>query len=184
MVWSHLDLVSKRLFKKDLPVGLVVGVDALGFLSFLALLVANGIIASNMGSWQTAGDSILLTYTSVPWMFGWYVGMVAFSYRWGWTLTTGSSAIHGFIFLQNGSKLMQSRGCSVCPSCRRSLATTPVPGTAHAKYSRVVSEYDPDDVEATPTSGSESAEECQPTPAMRESMDIPDESACLIVQEP
>lgn len=72
----------------------------------------------------------------------------------------------------------------MCPDCRRPMKATRVLGTDHAKYSRMVSEYDSDDVEATPISRSGSVEEFEQTPAMRESMDIPDESACLIVREP
>lgn len=72
MVWNHLDLASNRLFKREMPVAILIVVDALGFLSFLALLIANGIIASELGYWRT-GDAILLAYASMPWMFSWSV---------------------------------------------------------------------------------------------------------------
>lgn len=48
-------------------------VDALGFLSFLALLITNGIVASNLGYWRPNGHAVLLAYASVPWMFCWSV---------------------------------------------------------------------------------------------------------------
>lgn len=73
MVWNHLDLASNRLFKREVPTAIVMIVDALGFLSFLALLIANGIVASNLGWWRTTGDAVLLAYASVPWMFCWFV---------------------------------------------------------------------------------------------------------------
>ena len=72
MVWSHVDLAAKRMFKRDLPTVSLIIVDAFGFLSFLILLIANGVITEDLGKWRT-GDAMLLTYTSVPWMFCWYV---------------------------------------------------------------------------------------------------------------
>lgn len=72
MVWSHVDLAAKRMFKRDLPTVSLIVVDAFGFLGFLILLIANGVITEGLGMWRT-GDAMLLTYTSVPWMFCWYV---------------------------------------------------------------------------------------------------------------
>jgi hypothetical protein len=70
MVWNHVDLASRRLFRKDLPAWSLVIVDALGCLSFLGLLIANGVVGSNLRYWR-CGDAMLLAYTSVPWMFCW-----------------------------------------------------------------------------------------------------------------
>lgn len=73
MFWNHVDLVSIRLFKKFLPVGSLVFVESLGFLAFLALLIANGIIVNNLHyMWGSpSGNAMLMTYTSVPWMVCW-----------------------------------------------------------------------------------------------------------------
>ena len=79
MVWNHVDLAANRLSRKNLPTITVLVVDALAFLSFLALLIANGIVASNLMYWgsyrysRSLKHAILLTYASVPWMFCWYV---------------------------------------------------------------------------------------------------------------
>lgn len=72
-MWNHVDLAAKRVFKRELPTVSLIIVDAFGFLSFLTLLIANGIIAEGLGMWRN-GDAMLLAYTSVPWMFCWYVG--------------------------------------------------------------------------------------------------------------
>ena len=149
MVWSHLDLASIRLFKRELPIAILIIVDALGFLSFLALLIANGIVASRFRWWRSAGYAVLLAYASVPWMFSWSVepslesvSMLTY-HRW-------CSAIHGFILLQNVIRAVQSRRCSVCPNCRRGWETTAAKWPIRANYSHVVSGYESDDVEATP----------------------------------
>lgn len=73
MVWHHLDLASIRLFKRELPIAILILVDALGFLSFLALLITNGIVASDFGYWRPTSHAVLLAYASVPWMFCWSV---------------------------------------------------------------------------------------------------------------
>lgn len=72
MAWNHLDLASNRLFKRELPITILIIVDTLGFLSFLALLIANGIVASELG-YRRTGDAMLLAYASVPWMICWFV---------------------------------------------------------------------------------------------------------------
>lgn len=41
--------------------------DTLGFLCYLTLLIANGIIISDYGS----GPVVLFAYNSVPWMVCW-----------------------------------------------------------------------------------------------------------------
>ena len=62
---SHANRVLKQKF--PISVGLLVFVDTLGFLGFLALLIANGIIVDHM----YRGPKILMIYNSVPWMFCW-----------------------------------------------------------------------------------------------------------------
>lgn len=74
MAWDLVDLVSLHLHHQRLPVGLLAFVDGLGFCSFLALLIVNGIIAEHLGvhSWDRVNKwVILMTYTSVPWMSCW-----------------------------------------------------------------------------------------------------------------
>lgn len=72
MIWHHVDLVSSHFHKRRVHVGLLAFVDALGFCSFLALLIVNGIIAGEgYGYWNDNGRVILMTYTSVPWMICW-----------------------------------------------------------------------------------------------------------------
>lgn len=93
-----------------------------------------------------------------------------------------SSAIHGFILLQNGAKIVRSRRCSVCPNCRRSWETTAPKGPTRANYSQVVSGYDSDDVEGTPAPGSETSERHEQAPEMRESIDTTNETTCLVYQ--
>lgn len=51
LIWHKVDLFFPRFHKQGLPVGLLAFVDALGFCSFLALLIANGIIAQKL-SWR------------------------------------------------------------------------------------------------------------------------------------
>ena len=70
-VWNFADLASHsdRIFKQKylVSVNVLVCVDALGFLGFLALLIANGIVVNDMHR----GPRILLVYNSVPWMLCW-----------------------------------------------------------------------------------------------------------------
>lgn len=43
--------------------------DALAFLGFLAILIANGVVANHMGRYWTSVDKImLLAYNSFPWV--------------------------------------------------------------------------------------------------------------------
>ncbi|MCJ1464887.1 hypothetical protein MMC07_003502 [Pseudocyphellaria aurata] len=102
MIWHHVDLVAPYFYKRSL--GAYAFVDVLGFCSFLALLIANGIITAHMYNWRvnTNGRVILMTYTSVPWI--------------------SCCAMHGFIALHD---IFQSwtackNGLSVCPDCSRS----------------------------------------------------------------
>lgn len=72
---NFLDLHFSIKTKRDLPVGLLFIFDTLGFLSFLALLIANGIVATHLDmrhANKSAGGTFLLAYASVPWIFCWY----------------------------------------------------------------------------------------------------------------
>ncbi len=66
-----LDLLSFPddgvLMKQFLDARVLFGMDFLGFLCFLALLITNGIIVDAM--WGGGGQ--LYTYNSVPWMGCW-----------------------------------------------------------------------------------------------------------------
>lgn len=68
MLWSLFDLVSNRVFQHGMPLRLIAWIDLLGFISFLIFLIVNGIIGSQE---YDNGISMLLAYTSVPWMFCW-----------------------------------------------------------------------------------------------------------------
>ena len=181
MVWHHLDLTSIRLFKRELPIAILIMVDALGFLSFLALLITNGIVASHLGYWRPTGHAVLLAYASVPWMFCWSVqpGLDCVSMLIDYC---GSSAIHGFVLFQNVVRAVRSRRCSTCPNCRRSWEITAAKGPARVNYSQVVSGYDSDDVEATPPEGSDTSEGHEQVPEMRESIDGTNETSRLMFQ--
>ena len=69
--WNCTDLASHsdRIFKQKhlVSVNFLVFMDGLGFLSFLALLIANGIVVNDM----RRGPRILMVYNSVPWMVCW-----------------------------------------------------------------------------------------------------------------
>lgn len=71
MAWHHVDLVAPYFHKKSL--GLFAFVDVVGFCSFLALLIANGIIMEHImkDTWRAHNRVILMTYTSVPWISCW-----------------------------------------------------------------------------------------------------------------
>lgn len=70
-LWNCVDLASHsdHIFKTKhvLSLNTLVFFDTLGFLSYLALLIANGIIISDL--WN--GPLMLYTYNSVPWMVCW-----------------------------------------------------------------------------------------------------------------
>lgn len=181
MVWNHVDLASKRLFTKYLPAWSLLVVDALGFLSFLALLIANGIIASKV-RWWGASNAVLLTYTSVPWIFCWYVGE-GLSSELMLTDQLQCSAVHGAILLQTASKMIRTRSSSSwCPNCRRNWDTTPSDDRDQANCIRTVSEYDPNDDRAASPAERETGEEHKQPPEMRESNDTTDETSRLMYQ--
>lgn len=97
--WNCVDLASHsdRIFKQKhlICINTLVFVDALGFLSFLALLIANGIIVDDM----YRGPTFLMIYNSVPWMF--------------------CCAIHGLIALGNMPSVFLNvgRGSTCCREC-------------------------------------------------------------------
>lgn len=66
---ADLGLHSNRIFqnKQFLSLNALVLVDTVGFLSYLALLIANGIIVDHLYN----GPQQLYVYNSVPWMVCW-----------------------------------------------------------------------------------------------------------------
>lgn len=70
-LWNTVDLASHsdRIFshKQFLTLNALLFMDTLGFLCYLTLLIANGIIISDYGS----GPVVLFAYNSVPWMVCW-----------------------------------------------------------------------------------------------------------------
>ena len=53
----------------DLPPTVVTCVDGLGFLGFLAIIIANSIVCSDL--WHGGGIVVLLVYNTVPWIVCW-----------------------------------------------------------------------------------------------------------------
>lgn len=66
LIWHHIDFASKRLFRQEPSVPMIILVDGLGFLGFLTILIANGIVCSDL--WGYGGVIVLMAYNSVPWM--------------------------------------------------------------------------------------------------------------------
>jgi len=70
-LWNCVDLAthSDQIFKSKhvLSLNTLVFFDMLGFLSYLALIIANGIIIGDL--WH--GPTVLYTYNSVPWITCW-----------------------------------------------------------------------------------------------------------------
>lgn len=72
LIWHHLDLASHRLLGREIPAQLLLFMETLGFLGFLAVLIANGIVSADyegIPRW----DGIkalppLMIYNSVPWL--------------------------------------------------------------------------------------------------------------------
>ena len=69
LAWHNLDLTSRRLFRQDVPAIVLICVDSLGFLGFLAILIANGIIAEDLE--YHGGLIVMLAYNSVFWIVCW-----------------------------------------------------------------------------------------------------------------
>ena len=70
-LWNVVDLASHsdRIFhrKQFMTLNALLFMDTLGFLSYLTLLIANGIIISDLYH----GPTVLFAYNSVPWMVCW-----------------------------------------------------------------------------------------------------------------
>ena len=71
LAWDSLDLIARRVFRQDVAPSFIVLMDSLGFLGFLAILITNGVIASNLQLWSGSGIIVMLSYNSVPWMICW-----------------------------------------------------------------------------------------------------------------
>ena len=69
LAWHNLDLTSRRLFRQDLPAVVLICMDLVGFLGFLAILIANGIIAEDLS--YHGGLIVMLAYNSVFWIICW-----------------------------------------------------------------------------------------------------------------
>lgn len=73
---SAADLLTVR-YSWELPSLLIFCVDALGFLNFLALLIANGVVVQNYegNHWDDlpSATATAMTYNSMPWIMCWYV---------------------------------------------------------------------------------------------------------------
>lgn len=50
---------------------MIILVDGLGFLGFLTILIANGIVCGDLRG--NGGVIVLMTYNTVPWIICWYV---------------------------------------------------------------------------------------------------------------
>ena len=50
---------------------MIILVDGLGFLGFLTILIANGIVCGDL--WRHGGLVVLMAYNTVPWMICWYI---------------------------------------------------------------------------------------------------------------
>ena len=68
IIWSIADIYSNRLWKGQIHSFFYLLVDGIGFLSFLALLVTNGIVLSDLNSYVHNRSMILLTYNTLPWI--------------------------------------------------------------------------------------------------------------------
>ena len=86
--WNCIDLAthSDRIFRRKhlISATFLVFMDGLGFMSFLTLLIVNGVVVDHM----RRGPRILMVYNSVPWMVCWYVLSLIHSNLW---FTIGSN---------------------------------------------------------------------------------------------
>lgn len=149
MVYNLVDLFLRSLSEKDLSQGWIVFVDTLGFLSFLALLIANGIVASH-GPRYHEGHTFLLAYSSVPWLISWYVNQLATSCRfYSANVLIFASSIHGLILLKEiPQMLITDHARHICTNCGCDTNTTSKKPINRSHYSQVVRDYDPkEDVE-------------------------------------
>lgn len=74
MVWHHLDLASPRILSKPIAWTAILFMDTLGFLGFLAVLIANGLISTDYSGFDYGGVPAippLMIYNSMPWLVCW-----------------------------------------------------------------------------------------------------------------
>ena len=70
LAWDYLDLASRRLLKLEIPPTILASVDGLGFLGYLAIIIVNGFVCSDM--YEGGGIIVLQVYNSVFWIICWY----------------------------------------------------------------------------------------------------------------
>ena len=179
MPWHHIDLFSHKLLGRELPLPVLIFMDTLGFLGFLAILITNGIISSNYGNvrWGKIKPlPALMIYNSVPWLVCWCV-----SSRSPMSLSRSisrpeqadlksPSSIHLIIvhrdMLENIKKLFgsshQGNGCSQCTHCRSQWSAQTRKPAAGAVYS-LLSPQEQYDEDAEANRGSVSVEETRQT---------------------
>lgn len=69
ILWALADIYSNRLWNGRIRPRFYVLVDGIGFLSFFALLVTNGIILGDLNNFRRRNSRvILLTYNTLPWI--------------------------------------------------------------------------------------------------------------------
>lgn len=72
IIWAFADIYSDRLWKGRINPMFYVLVDGIGFLSFLALLITNGIVLGDLNTriynGRHNGRIILLAYNTLPWI--------------------------------------------------------------------------------------------------------------------
>ena len=81
ILWHYIDIRVGYVFKGRLGSWLLIFVDILGFLGFLALLICGGVIVRDYGGERygrnyTYKATVLLTYSCSPWMICWWVRCV------------------------------------------------------------------------------------------------------------
>ena len=69
LAWHSLDLTSRQVFRQEIAPIVLTCVDAFGFLGFLTILIANGIVCSHLRYF--GGLVVFMAYDSVPWMVCW-----------------------------------------------------------------------------------------------------------------
>ena len=100
-------------------------VDGLGFLGFLALIIANGVVISDMFT----NDAVLLAYTSMPWIINWYGSWFPSPYSRFNKRVTCTSIIHATIVFEIAWQYvnhlaMKKQRYSICPNCNHDLSST------------------------------------------------------------
>lgn len=75
LAWDYLDLASRRVLQMEIPPAIIACVDGLGFLGFLAIVITNGVVCSDLD--ESGGVVVLLAYNSVFWIVCWYVPYIS-----------------------------------------------------------------------------------------------------------